>query len=185
MSDMKLVGLCGSLRAGSNNRKLMFEAARLFAPGAFTELDLRFPLFDEDEQEAGGIPQAVQQTADQIAAADAVLVVTPEYNKGIPGVLKNALDWISRTKGTPWKDKPVALMSAAAGRAGGERAQNMARLCLTPFRPRLLAGPEVMLALSGRQFDDAGHLTDDRARAFLQDLMDELRTEVGRMRDCP
>ncbi|SNS40149.1 NADPH-dependent FMN reductase [Antarctobacter heliothermus] len=183
MSDMKLVGLCGSLRAESSNRKLMFEAARLFAPDAFTELDLRFPLFDEDSQNADGIPAAVQQAADQIAGADAVLVVTPEYNKGISGVLKNALDWISRTEGTPWQDKPVALLSAAAGRAGGERAQNMARLCLTPFRPRLVAGPEMMLAQSRSQFGDDGRLIDARGQGLLQSLMEELRTEVGRMRD--
>lgn len=182
MSDMKLVGLCGSLRTESSNRKLMFEAARLFAPGAFTELDLRFPLFDEDIQNADGIPAIVQQAADQIAAADAVLVVTPEYNKGISGVLKNALDWISRTEGAPWKDKPVALLSAAAGRAGGERAQNMARLCLTPFRPRLLTGPEMMLAQSRTQFDDDGRLEDARGRALLLSLMEELRTEAERMR---
>lgn len=182
MSDMKLVGLCGSLRTESSNRKLMFEAARLFAPGAFTELDLRFPLFDEDIQNADGIPAIVQQAADQIAAADAVLVVTPEYNKGISGVLKNALDWISRTEGAPWKDKPVALLSAAAGRAGGERAQNMARLCLTPFRPRLLTGPEMMLAQSRTQFDDDGRLVDARGRALLLSLMEELRTEAERMR---
>ena len=147
MTDMTLVGLCGALRSDSTNRKLMHEAARLFAPAAFTELDLRFPLFDEDVQNAEGIPEQVQLAADRIASADAVLVVTPEYNKGISGVLKNALDWISRTESTPWRDKPVALLSAAAGRAGGERAQNMARLCLSPFRPRLLTGPEMMLGL--------------------------------------
>ncbi|CAN0552480.1 unnamed protein product, partial [Laminaria digitata] len=136
----------------------------------------------EDIQNADGIPTIVQQAADQIAAADAVLVVTPEYNKGISGVLKNALDWISRTEGAPWKDKPVALLSAAAGRAGGERAQNMARLCLTPFRPRLLTGPEMMLAQSRTQFDDDGRLEDARGRALLLSLMEELRTEAERMR---
>lgn len=181
MSDLTLVGLCGSLRAESSNRKLMQEAARLFAPTEFTEIDLRFPLFDEDMQVAEGIPQAVQQAADRIAAADAVLVVTPEYNKGLSGVLKNALDWISRTDGTPWRDKPVALLSAAAGRAGGERAQNMARLCLNPFRPRLLTGPEMMLAQSRQQFSEDGHLVNERGQALLQSLMDELRAEAQRM----
>ncbi|WP_323767482.1 NADPH-dependent FMN reductase [Antarctobacter sp.] len=181
MSEMNLVGLCGSLRAESSNRKLMFEAARLFAPKSFAEIDLRFPLYDQDLQDAEGLPPAVQQAADQIAAADAVLVVTPEYNKGLSGVLKNALDWISRTENKPWRDKPVALMSAAAGRAGGERAQNMARLCLNPFRPRLLTGPEVMLAQSRKRFDEDGRLNDDQARGFLQELMDELRADVRRM----
>ncbi|ODM46904.1 NADPH-dependent FMN reductase [Ruegeria sp. PBVC088] len=182
MPDPTLVGLCGALRADSSNRKLMFEAARLFAPDRFSELDLRFPLFDEDIQNGDGIPAAVQAAADAIAGAGAVLVVTPEYNKGLSGVLKNALDWISRTEGAPWRDKPVALMSAAAGRAGGERAQNMARLCLNPFRPRLLTGPEVMLAQSRKQFDEDGRLTDERALKLLGDQMQELRREVERMR---
>lgn len=182
MSDMTLLGLCGSLRAESSNRKLMLEGARLFDPTSFVAADLRLPLYDGDLEDSTGIPAAVQTLADQIAAADAVLVVTPEYNKGISGVLKNALDWVSRTKGGPWRDKPVALMSAAAGRAGGERAQNMARLCLNPFRPRLLAGPELMLAQSNSQFDAMGRLTNERSLAVLQELMDDLRAEVGRMR---
>lgn len=183
MTDMKLVGLCGSLRSESTNRKLMQEAARLFGPATFSDIDLRFPLYDGDLQEAEGIPAVVQLAADQIAAADAVLVATPEYNKGISGALKNALDWISRTDGSPWRDKPVALLSASAGRSGGERAQNMARLCLNPFRPRLLAGPEFFLAQSSKQFDAAGHLTDERGAGFLQELMDGLRAEAMRNKD--
>ncbi|MBY6113807.1 NAD(P)H-dependent oxidoreductase [Mameliella alba] len=182
MPDMTLVGLCGALRADSSNRKLMFEAARLFDGNSFAELDLRFPLFDEDIQNESGIPAKVQAAADAIAEADAVLVVTPEYNKGISGVLKNALDWISRTEGSPWRDKPVALLSAAAGRAGGERAQNMARLCLSPFRPRLLTGPEVMLAQSRQQFDDSRRLTNERTERLLSEQMQELQREVARMR---
>jgi chromate reductase len=70
-----------------------------------------------------GIPAEVQELADQIAAADAVIIAGPEYNKALSGVLKNALDWVSRTKGNPWRDKPVAIMSATGGRAGGERTQ--------------------------------------------------------------
>lgn len=80
---------------------------------------------------------------DQIAAADAVVISTPEYNKSISGVLKNALDWVSRTSGKPWAGKPVAIMSAAAGRAGGERAQFALRLCMVPFRADLVAGQEL------------------------------------------
>ena len=118
MSDPRILGLCGALRGGSTNRKLLLEAARLFGPCRFEEGDLRLPLFDEDDEIAECIPAAVQKLADQIEAADAVLISTPEYNKAPPGVLKNALDWVSRTKGSPWRDKPVAVMSAAAGRAG-------------------------------------------------------------------
>ncbi|MFN4130127.1 MAG: NADPH-dependent FMN reductase, partial [Paracoccaceae bacterium] len=152
-----LLGLCGALRAASTNRLLMLDAVRAFGDCRFVDGNLRLPLYDAD-LEAAGIPPDVQTLADQIAAADAVVIATPEYNKNLSGVLKNALDWVSRTKGSPWRDKPVAIVSAAAGRAGGERSQFSLRQCLTPFRPRLLPGPEVFIANSDRAFDDQGHL---------------------------
>ncbi|WP_439121991.1 NADPH-dependent FMN reductase [Marivita sp.] len=175
MADLKLVGLCGSLRQASTNRLLMLEAVRRFGDAEFTEGDVRLPLYDGDIENDAGIPEVVQTLSDQIAAADAVIVVTPEYNKGISGVLKNALDWVSRTKGTPWANKPVALMSATAGRSGGERTQNMARLCLTPFRPLLITGPEVMVAATSQQWDDDGRLTNELSAKALDELMRTLR----------
>lgn len=178
MTQMKLVGLCGSLRVASTNRLLMLEAARRFGDAEFTEGNIRFPLFDEDIQDGPGIPAEVTLLADQIKAADAVIFVTPEYNKGISGALKNALDWLSRVPGGVWRDKPVAVLSAAAGRSGGERAQNMARLCLIPFRPRLLAGPEVLVGATKDQWDAGGRLTNDRNAAALDDLMSGLRNEA-------
>jgi chromate reductase, NAD(P)H dehydrogenase (quinone) len=173
-----LLGLCGALRAASTNRLLLSEARLAFGPCTYAEGDLHLPLFDEDIETAEGIPPQVQRLADQIAAADAVIIACPEYNKSLPGVLKNALDWVSRTKGAPWRDKPVAIMSAAEGRAGGERAQYALRLCLTPFRARVLPGPEVMIAHARSAFDDAGHLNDDKSRAVLADLMGALRAGV-------
>ncbi|MBI1418696.1 MAG: NADPH-dependent FMN reductase [Limimaricola sp.] len=170
-----LLGLSGALRQGSTNTALVHEAARLFAPSAFTLADLRLPLFDEDIETGEGIPSAVQRLADQIRAADAVVISTPEYNKALSGVLKNALDWVSRTKGGPWRDKPVAIMSAADGRGGGDRAQFSLRLCLVPFRARVLPGPEVMVADARTQFDAAGRLTSPRYIAQLTELMDQLR----------
>lgn len=178
MNDLTLTGLCGALRAGSSNRLLMAEAIRRFGPGKVLDTDLRLPLFDEDIQTATGIPPEVQRLADQIAQADAVIVVTPEYNKGVSGVLKNALDWVSRVEGNPWNGKPVAVMSAAAGRAGGERAQEMLRWCLTPFRPRMLPGPELMLADGRNQWDADGRLLNDRSAKTLDQLMAALRQEA-------
>lgn len=175
MSDLKLLGLCGSLRSASTNRLLMLEAARRFGPSDFIEANLRFPLYDGDFETNAGIPAEVQRLADQIAEADAVLVASPEYNKGISGVLKNALDWVSRTEGTPWLDKPVASMSAAAGRAGGERSQNMTRLCLLPFRPHLISGPEVLVAATSKQWDEDGRLTNEINAKALDELMQRLR----------
>ena len=180
MSHPTLLGISGSLRADSFNRKLLAEAARLYGDATYIEADLNLPLYDGDLEEAEGIPAAVQKLADQIAAADAVLISTPEYNKGISGVLKNALDWVSRTKPSPWPGKPVAILSATAGRAGGERAQVMLRNCMVAFRPRILQGPEMLLAQTSEQFDGNGHLTGEIYIKTLTDLMQALRTEVAR-----
>lgn len=176
MADLNLLGICGSLRSASTNRLLMLDAARRFGDAAFKEADIRFPLYDGDLEQHSGVPAEVQALADQVAAADAVIIACPEYNKGLPGVLKNALDWVSRTKGGPWLDTPVATMSATAGRAGGERAQNMLRLCLMPFRPRLLTGPEVLVAASSQQFDENGILTNEINAKALDELMERLRS---------
>jgi len=175
-----LLSLSGSLRRDASNRKLLAQAARLFDAALVETGDLNLPLYDGDLEDRDGIPQAVQILADQIAAADAVIISTPEYNKGPPGVLKNALDWISRTKDNPWRDKPVAVMSAAAGRAGGERAQATLRGYLVPFQPRLLSGPGVHLASSNDAFDDNGHLISAAYTKTLQALMDKLRAEIER-----
>ena len=170
-----LLGISGSLRTGSTNTKLMRQAARLFAPDTFIEGNIRFPLYDGDLEEAEGIPAAVQTLADQIANADAVIISGPEYNKSISGSLKNALDWVSRTEGNPWAGKPLAIMSAAAGRAGGERTQFALRLCMMPFRPHILQGPEVLVANSREQFDDEGNLTNEMNLKALTELMNALK----------
>lgn len=178
MVQDRLLGISGSLRFGSTNRKLLREAARLYGDSSFTEANLRLPLYDGDLEDREGIPPEVEALAQQIAAADAVIISTPEYNKALSGVLKNAFDWVSRTSGKPWRDKPVAIMSAAAGRSGGERAQSSLRLCLVPFRARVLAGPELMLAQSAQQFDANGRLINERAEKSLAELMRALSAEV-------
>jgi chromate reductase len=174
-----LLGICGALRAASTNRLLLSEARRLFDPEVFTEGSIRLPLFDEDIETGSGIPAEVQALAEQIRAADAVVIATPEYNKSIPGGLKNALDWVSRTRGGPWRDKPVAIVSAADGRAGGDRSQFALRLAMVPFRARVLPGPEVMVANSRAAFDEAGRLRDARYERALTELMGLLRDEIG------
>ncbi len=174
---MTLLGLSGSLRNASLNTALLHHAANAFG-GDFVQGDLNLPLYNGDI-EAKGIPTAVQTLADQIASADAVIIATPEYNKNLSGVLKNALDWVSRTKGAPWADKPVAIMSATAGRAGGERAQNSLRLCLQPFRPRLLNGPEVLVGAAHEAFED-GVLINPRYVEAVANLMAALKQEMDR-----
>lgn len=178
MSSGRLLGICGSLRAGSFNRKLLLEAKTAFDPNAFDDADLRLPLYDGDLESDEGIPAAVQKLADQIAQADAVVIASPEYNKSISGVLKNALDWVSRTDGTPWADKPLAIMSATAGRSGGERAQLIMRESLVAFRPRLLTGPEVLVGGAKDQFEGQRLVNEINLKA-LKTLMGELRKAAG------
>ena len=180
MTDLTLLGIPGALRKGSTNRLLLAEARRLFGPATMTEADLRLPLYDGDLEDASGIPPGVQALADQIRAADAIVIATPEYNKSLPGVVKNALDWVSRTKGSPWRDKPVAILSAAAGRAGGDRSQYALRLAMVPFRANVFPGPEVMVANSAEAFDADGRLKDIGYVRALTELMGLLRDMAAR-----
>jgi chromate reductase len=183
---VRLLALSGALRRGSTNTMLAREAMRIFRdlePEAETALaDLRLPLFDADLEAEEGLPPEVRALIDAIRGADGVVISTPEYNKNLPGVLKNALDWVSREKPMAFAGKPVAIMSAASGRAGGERAQFSLRHCLTPFDPRILQGPEVTVAAASKAFDEEGRLLDERAVGLLTTLMTRLRDEIRLLR---
>ncbi len=173
-----LIGISGALRQGSTNTMLVREAARAFGDAAFHLADLNLPLYDGDLEAADGVPAPVMDLAERIKTADAVAISTPEYNKAPSGVLKNALDWLSRTKLAPFEGKPVAIMSAAAGRSGGERAQSALRLMLAPFGALVLPKPEVMIAGSRNAFDADGRLKDENSFAQLEKLMASLRTKL-------
>ena len=175
----KLLGISGALRADSTNSKLLRDAARLYGADSYVQANLNLPLYDGDLESSAGIPEEVKLLVQQIAEADAVLISTPEYNGAITGVLKNALDWISRHWEKPMVGKPVAVMSAAAGRAGGVRAQTMLRSCLVAFRPRLALAPEVGIADSGNAFDENGHLASERYVASVTALMEALKADVA------
>ncbi len=173
----KLLGISGSLRAGSFNTMLVNEAVRTFAPDHFQIADLNLPLFNED-LEAEGIPERVTQLCEQIEWADALVISSPEYNKGPSGVMKNALDWISRVRPLRTADKPVAVLSATAGMAGGQRAKSSMYLFLIPFQVQLVLDPEVNIGAASQKFGEDGRLTDDMSREFLQKLMDALKAAI-------
>ena len=173
-----IVGLCGSLRKGSFNRKLLNEAVRLYGRCDYAEILLDLPLYNGDRETEQGRPKEVKDLAVAIKSADAVIVASPEYNKGISGVLKNALDWISRVPGSVWKDKPVTILSATSGRTGGETAQYMLRHCLTPFGVRFLTSPVVCIASASEQFDQNDHLLSDRYISSVEKLMHNLAQEI-------
>ncbi|PLS20005.1 NADPH-dependent FMN reductase [Neptunicoccus cionae] len=178
MADPKLLVICGSLRAGSLNRKLLDLAVNAFGPAEVTYANIRFPLYDGDLEDAEGIPAAVQTLHAQMQDADAIVIATPEYNGNISGVLKNALDWVSRVKPMPMGNTPVAIMSATGGRTGGVMTQNSLRQCLTPFQPMVLQGPPVAVALAAGAFEEDGTLKDERYTKAVQKLMDKLRAII-------
>ncbi|MEM1276623.1 MAG: NADPH-dependent FMN reductase [Pseudomonadota bacterium] len=174
---MKLLGISGSLRAGSFNSMLVREAARVFEPSEFTFADMNLPLFNEDV-EAEGVPEPVQKITDQIWAADAIVMSTTEYNKGPSGVMKNMLDWVSRPRPAPMVDKPVAVLSAAAGGAGGQRAMSMMYLYLIPFKVKLVTSAEVNVGGAMNAFDENGQLTDQGHLKALQRQMEALKAAI-------
>lgn len=163
MTDtINVFGISGSLRAGSFNTKLL-RTAQTLAPDGMS-IDIYDGLGDiphyNDDVKNAGMPDNVQALIDQIAAADAALIVTPEYNYSIPGVLKNAIDWVSRGDPQPFKNKPVLIMGAAGGVLGTARAQYDLRRCFIFLEGHVMNRPEVFVGAAHTKFDDDGTLKD-------------------------
>ena len=180
MSDAKTIsvlGICGSLRKGSFNRATLNTAIELRPAGMdVTVADIsQIPLYDEDVR-AQGFPPPVETLRRQIKAADALLFACPEYNYSMSGVLKNAIDWASRPPDQPFAGKPVAILSAAAGMAGGARGQMHLRHSCVFLDMHPLNKPEVLIFQAQNKFDADGRLTDDVARGLIRDLMANLAT---------
>lgn len=176
MSDhINILGFTGSLRRGSYNKAALRAAAELLPEGASLEIvDLApIPFFNEDV-EAEGVPAAVAEFKGKIAAADALLIATPEYNYSIPPVLKNALDWASRGSDSPLNGKPLAIMSASPGMFGGARAQYQLRQVCVSVNLLPLNKPEVFIASAHTKFDEQGNLTDERSRSSIAKLLQAL-----------
>ena len=152
-----VVAICGSLRKGSFNRMLMNASIGL-APAGMTIKEgpayANLPIYNFDDQQATGIPRDVDTLNDQIKAADGVLIVSAEYNWSIPGGLKNAIDWLSRYKEVSFKDKPVAIQSAAGGLLGGARMQYAMRMVLQGVDANVFGKPEVIVNMAASKFAD-------------------------------
>jgi chromate reductase len=183
---IEILAIAGSLREKSYNRGLL-RAVRDHAPAgvAIEEAEIGdFPLYNADV-EAAGFPEAVLRVGRQAAAAEAVLFVTPEYNYSVPGVLKNAIDWVSRLPDKPFAGKPAAVMGASPGNLGTARAQYHLRQIGVFLDLRFLNKPEVMVGQAAQKFDAHGNLTDSdtlsRAEALVSALADWARAlEAGR-----
>ncbi len=170
-----ILGIAGSLRKDSYNRAVLRAAGELAPPEVrFESFELDgIPGFNQDEE--GSPPEKIVQLKKQIRAADAILIVTPEYNYSVPGVLKNAIDWASRPYGdSAWDGKPVALMGASVGTLGTARAQYHLRQSFVFLNMHPVNQPEVMIGNAAKRFDDHGNLTDETSRKLIRNLLEQL-----------
>ena len=174
----RILALSGSLRAASFNTALARTAQQLAPEGV--QIDVAtlhgVPLYDGDVEQQGGIPAAVLALKDQIIAADGLLLVTPEYNNGVPGVFKNGIDWLSRT--SPVGDipsvfggRPFAILGASPGEFGTILSQNHWLPVLKTLGVQLWAGNRLMVSRAGSVFDAQGNMVDERTRQLLAGFM--------------
>ena len=168
----RILGISGSLRAGSFNTALLRAGQQLAVPGVELELATLhgIPLYDGDLEAREGLPPAVQALKARVLASDALLLATPEYNNGIPGVFKNAIDWLSRPAADiarVFGDKPFALVGASPGGFGTILSQNHWLPVLKTLGVQLWAGNRLMVSRAGSAFDADGELVDAKLREQL------------------
>jgi chromate reductase, NAD(P)H dehydrogenase (quinone) len=176
MADpITILGIAGSLRKASWNRGALRAAQKLLPDGAkleIIELD-GIPPFNQDEE--GKPHPRVAELKQRIRAADAILFATPEYNYGLPGVLKNAIDCASRPYGdNAWDGKPAAILSAAMSMGGGVRAQYQLRQCFVFLNIDAVVQPEVAIGNAGQRFSESGELTDETSKKLIAQLLRNL-----------
>jgi chromate reductase len=182
-ASLTFLGIAGSLRSASYNRGLIRAAAEVAPAGTrVLAYDLaEIPMFNADV-EAGGDPPAVADFKRAIAAADALVIATPEYNHCVPGVLKNAIDWASRpARRSVLSGKPVAIMGASTGRGATARAQAHLRDGLAYTNGLVLPLPEVLVDFARDKFDEGGNLTDQETAGEVRDLLVSLAAWTGRV----
>jgi len=173
MSDtakLDVLTICGSLRKGSYNAALA-RALPDLAPRGMTITAAPpiggFPLYNADLQDSDGFPDDVMALGAAVREADGVIFVSPEYNFSVPGVLKNAIDWVSRLEDQPFRNKPVALQSASPSPLGGGRMQYHLRQILVFVEAITFTRPEIFVMGAPKKFNDAGELTDDATRELV------------------
>jgi len=169
LDKLHIIGFAGSLRKGSYNKMLLNAAKELSQEQMLIEeFDIsEIPMFNSDVEKIG-VPKVVKELKDKIRSADGLLIATPEYNYSIPGVLKNTIDWLSRTpKDTPLHLKPVAMMGGSGGISGTIRAQGHLRQILAHSNMLDLKKPEVLVTKIQEKFDENGVLTDEALKQHL------------------
>lgn len=173
-TTIKILGFSGSLRKGSYNTAALRAAQRLAPERVSIEtFDIApIPVYNEDVRQQG-FPPSVQEFRERIGKAHGILVVTPEYNYSIPGVLKNAIDWASRPPDQPFDRKPIAIMGASPSMLGTARAQYHLRQSFVFLNGFVLNRPEVMIASAQQKFDENGGLVDEKTKEFIRQLLAE------------
>ena len=181
----RILGISGSLRAGSFNTALLRAAQQ--AAGDGIELEAAtlhgIPLYDGDDEAANGIPEAVSALKERIAASDGVLLVTPEYNNGVPGVFKNAIDWLSRPANDiarVFGERPFALVGASPGGFGTILSQNHWLPVLRTLQTRPYFEGRLMVSGAGKLFDAQGSLSDEATLEKLRLFLDGFVTAARR-----
>jgi len=181
---MRILGIAGSLRRASYNRALL-EAARELCP-ATLRLDVfdldDIPLYNADWDVDGLRPTPVDRIKSVVAAADGLLFATPEYNHSVPGVLQNAIDWISRpAMKSPLVNNPAAIMGASPGAIGGARGQQQLKLVLMSTLALVMPHPGVVVGQAPEKFDTSGALVHEPTRMFLAAFLKDLESWVHRV----
>jgi chromate reductase, NAD(P)H dehydrogenase (quinone) len=183
-TNIVVCGIAGSLRRGSYNRALLRAARELAPDGMEVRIFDRMadiPLYNQDVEEEGD-PEPVQALKRAIDEADALLIATPEYNHGVPGVLKNAIDWASRpARESVLGGKPAAIFGASPGITGTARAQSQLRQAFVFTDTRPLPQPEILVYRAHEKFDDSGRLTDEKTREFVEKLLQGLADWTRRL----
>jgi chromate reductase len=187
MTDqLNVLVICGSLRKGSYNAALT-RALPGLAPSEMKLITApsiqSLPLYNSDIQEASGFPKPAEGLAAAIRAADGVLFVTPEYNWSMPGGLKNAIDWLSRMKDQPFKEKPVAIQSCSQGPLGGARMQYHWRMSMTFLNAFIFGTPEIFVGNAASKFDKTTlELTDQPTKDIVQKQLAAFANFIKRMK---
>ncbi len=183
MSEVHVAAFVGSLREDSLNRKLYNAAVRL-APPDMVIREVKgwgdWPIFNADAMENEGFPAPVKEAADAVDSADALLIVSPEYNYSVPGGLKNAIDWLSRIQPPVFATKAVAIMGASGGPVGTARMQYHLRQMLVFLDAHPVNKPEVMLGRANDAFSADGELTNEVTETLVRELLVNLEAHAAR-----
>lgn len=179
----RVLGLSGSLRAGSFNTALLRAARELAPPGMSIDIfDIASIPFYNDDVRLAGYPDEVVEFREAVRAADGVLIASPEYNRSVPGVLKNAIDWASRRPDQPFAGKPMAIMGVSNGALGAAFANYHLRQIFVFMDARTVNGPEVMIGGARTKFDDSLNLVDEPTRRFVADHLEKLAALIAALR---